>query len=176
MLQEQGQQPCPARVQKCEGCQHGFSFPGASLSQGWAPLPAPPSPNQTKPNPVFSYFCSKSLPVCQKGMQQTPLCHKPTGKHPLLAPKELPCRRAARWAWDRERAGGPWKHQAWLPPCLQDASSSKEINNSINKNCWVRRRGRVPGPAWPIHLQLSLIGADLCSHFYHEHVQNKADI
>lgn len=35
-------------VQELEGCQNGFFFPGCSQSQGWAPLPASPSQNQTK--------------------------------------------------------------------------------------------------------------------------------
>lgn len=68
------------------------------------------------------------------------------------------------------------KYQDWFSMCLQDVSSSRKINKSINKNRRARSDGRVPVPAQPIHLQFSLIWADLCSHFHHEHVQNKADI
>lgn len=68
------------------------------------------------------------------------------------------------------------KCQARFSTCSQDVSSSSKINKSINKICRARRGGRVPVPAQPIHLQFSLIWADLCSHFHHEHVQNKADI
>lgn len=68
------------------------------------------------------------------------------------------------------------KRWAWFSACLQDVSSSSKINKSITKNCRARRGGRVPVPAQPIRLQFSLIWADLCSHFHHEHVQNKADI
>lgn len=105
----------------------------------------------------------------------------------LPSPPLCGCRRGMRWGWVRV---SPWlpvtlaetahvthrKRQAWFSTCLQDVSSSSKINKLIKKKCWARRGGRVPVPAQPIHLQFSLIWADLCSHFHHEHVQNKADI
>lgn len=130
-----------------------------------------PRPNQTL------FLATSAVNRCQrvrKGCNK-PLCAtNPQGS--ILCPPQKSRPADGQPGGRGMGTGIPWKHQAWLPPCLQDASSSKQINNSINKNRWVRRRGRAPGPAWPIHLQPSLIGADLCSHFYHEHVQNKADI
>lgn len=76
--------------------------------------------------------------------------------------------------WLKRHIGSarPGSLRVWM----EDVSSPRKINKRINKNCQAKRGGRVPVPAQPIHLQFSLIWADLCSHFHHKHVQNKADI